>query len=170
MSRIKDLAGERFGRLLVKKLARVYRGRAEWKWGCLCGKVCTVKSAHLLSGGTKSCGCLQKESIQQNGRRNGGRIRGRRNNLFKHGLSSTRTYTSWLAMRRRCTDAKHPNFKNYGGRGIKICVRWKKSFVAFVADMGLRPQGKTIDRWPNADGNSTPSNCRWATTREQAAN
>ncbi len=85
-----------------------------------------------------------------------------------HGHHS-RTYNTWLMMRRRCDSPKATSYQNYGGRGIKVCERWQ-SFVNFLADMGERPEGKSIDRWPNKDGNYEPGNCRWATPHEQLMN
>lgn len=82
----------------------------------------------------------------------------------------TPTYESWSAMKSRCNNPNHDSWKNYGGRGITVCDRWLHSFENFLADMGERPEGKTLDRFPNRDGNYEPSNCRWATVAEQNAN
>jgi len=91
-----------------------------------------------------------------------------------HGCSSLNgkkppTYRSWSSMRSRCLDPKHKAYKNYGGRGILICARWE-SFENFLADMGERPQGTTLDRFPNPNGNYEPVNCRWATKAQQCRN
>lgn len=72
-------------------------------------------------------------------------------------------------MRERCYNPKHIAYHRYGGRGITVCDRWRNSFEAFLADMGARPEGRTLDR-VNNNGNYEPSNCRWATPKEQRAN
>ena len=79
------------------------------------------------------------------------------------------TYLSWKAMRRRCREAGHHKFPSYGEVGVTFCERWER-FENFLADMGERPAGKTLDRWPDPWGNYEPGNCRWATPKEQAAN
>jgi hypothetical protein len=84
---------------------------------------------------------------------------------WKHGMNGTPTHRCWRSMLARCNGA-HPN---YGGRGIKVCKRWLK-FENFLADMGERPEGKTLDRYPDNDGNYKPGNCRWATPKEQTNN
>lgn len=83
-------------------------------------------------------------------------------------MGSTKTYYSWIEMKRRCLDPTNHSYKKYGGRGIKICKRWMK-FVHFFADMGVKPEGKSLDRINGKRGYSK-SNCRWATSREQIIN
>lgn len=96
-------------------------------------------------------------------------------NRFKpvHGHASTGkkspTYLVWESMRTRCNLPSASNYQYYGGRGIRVCERWD-SYQNFLADMGERPAGKTLDRWPNKDGHYELGNCRWATKREQRAN
>lgn len=76
----------------------------------------------------------------------------------------------WQSMRRRCYDPKYAKFTEYGGRGVTVCARWRKSFANFIADMGPRPSMRhSIDRFPNRRGDYTPSNCRWATPEQQNA-
>lgn len=80
-----------------------------------------------------------------------------------------RTKVTWHAMIARCYDVFHKDYSNYGARGIKVCDRWR-IYEHFLVDMGERPEGKTIDRWPDKTGNYTPTNCRWATSEEQNNN
>jgi hypothetical protein len=78
-------------------------------------------------------------------------------------------YQSWLAMKTRCLNPNATHYENYGGRGITVCDKWRDDFAAFLADMGQRPIGTSLDRIDN-DGGYEPGNCRWATAKEQAAN
>ncbi len=85
-------------------------------------------------------------------------------------MTKTPTYKCWVAMIERCENPNATKFHNYGGRGIKVCQRWRDSFEAFLADMGVRPNWHSIDRFPNKDGDYEPGNCRWATLEEQGRN
>jgi hypothetical protein len=87
----------------------------------------------------------------------------------KHGMKHTKTYSIWRSMRRRCNDPGNCGYPRYGARGIKVCERWDSSFVAFLADMGEAREDQSIDRIDNSRGYE-PSNCRWATMKEQQRN
>ena len=153
-----DIAGQRFGRLVVISKAPSSQGRSpvtQWNCICDCGEAKVVGTMNLVRGRTKSCGCMQKEIVSANS--------------TTHGLRNSGAYNSWHAMWGRCKRMSNASFPNYGGRGITICDRWK-SFANFYADMGDRPNGMTLDRFPNADGNYEPGNCRWATKEEQDTN
>ncbi len=88
-----------------------------------------------------------------------------------HGQAGkTSEYNTWCAMKSRCNNPNNQDYKIYGGKGIRVCERWNK-FENFIFDMGIKPSAKhTLDRYPNKNGNYEPSNCRWATAKEQARN
>ena len=99
-------------------------------------------------------------------------LAGRRNGRFSHGHAGAKlspTYVVWASMLTRCTNPRSTSYPEYGGRGITVCERWRL-FGNFLADMGERPTGRTLDRYPNRKGNYEPGNCRWATPRKQANN
>lgn len=123
---------------------------------CACGCVKKVALAALRHGKTLSCGCLSAEQAS---------VRNR-----THGMTKTRTYHSWCSAKQRCYSNTHPAYRLYGGRGIQMCERWRTSFETFLADMGERPKGRSLDRFPDMNGHYEPSNCRWATAAQQGRN
>lgn len=158
-SRVLDLSGQRFGRLTVIARAPNEPRRYDSCWRCLCecGAPATVRGTHLKTGAIKSCGCLRGS---KGAKKTGKRV------AWRH--PNTLAYRSWRSMIDRCRNPKQAGYANYGGRGISVCARWAR-FENFLADMGDRPAGTSIDRINN-DGNYEPGNCRWATRTEQSRN
>ncbi len=154
-----DLTGRRFGRFLVLSRKESIKGCSAWKCQCDCGTIKTVRGPALRSGDIVSCGCYHRDNHTKHGRR-----KNREDN------KSDRTYTSYISMKARVLNPNAHAYENYGGRGIKICESWLEGgFEQFLADMGERPDGKSLDRIDH-NGDYCPENCRWSTPKEQAEN
>lgn len=117
-----------------------------WRCVCRCGGRSDVRATNLSRRITKSCGCLIGRVLSQR--------------MRQHGLGNTPLAAVWRAMINRCHNPKSTAYRRYGARGIWVCQRWRESFLAFVEDMGSRPDGHQLDR-TNNDGNYEPGNVKW---------
>lgn len=159
--KIIDLSGKKFGRLTVIKQAGKKNNKITWLCKCDCGNEKIVKGIDLKRQHVKSCGCLKKELVPKS------KI---------HGKRFTRLYAVWNSMKQRCGNPKNKGYKNYGGKGIKVCGKWANSFVEFYNwaiengyNENLSGNDCTIDRI-NINGDYEPNNCRWVDKKIQANN
>jgi hypothetical protein len=151
--------GQRFARLIALSVAeRAKNGNEQWSFQCDCGNTTIARTVDVRRGFKRSCGCLMKETSALTAKMNA-----------THGMVGTSEYNTWAHIIQRCTNPLNSGWKCYGARGISVCERWLK-FENFLADMGQRPAPHlSIDRINN-DGNYEPSNCRWATRKQQMNN
>lgn len=148
MTRTIDLTGKRFGKLLVIRVDKKSDLKhLKWICRCSCGKMASIRGSSLTSGSSKSCKC----------------------EWIKHGMSGSGVYKIYTSMIQRCSNKKHPSYHHYGGRGIRVCKRWKAGFKNFQEDMGKRPHGLELERIDNSKG-YRPDNCKWANRKEQMRN
>jgi hypothetical protein len=155
MPRIKIEKGARYGMLTATRPYGVMgNGKRAWQCRCDCGRSVRVTASALHGGKSKSCGC--------------GKVKRFTESKFVHGMTDTPTYITWACMIQRCANPKVISYKDYGAKGVTVCERWK-TFTNFFADMGERPEEKTLDRI-NPFGNYEQGNCRWATKKEQSNN
>jgi hypothetical protein len=152
--------GQRYGRLVAFEFRGRLKGRGQlWRFHCDCGCIVDLMVHSIRAGGTKSCGCLKRELLS-------GRTTAR-----THGMTYSPEFNVWRTMKKRCENPNHDSYPLYGGQGVIVCARWRKSFANFFADMGPRPSPThSLDRFPDKDGDYEPGNCRWATIMEQARN
>jgi hypothetical protein len=150
-----------YGKLtVIKSERRQHENRKGigWLWWlcrCECGAEKWIEAKYVRAGYHKSCGCS--------------RVTGIVNSQYRHGMSHTSIHNTWMSMKQRCFDVNCPAYSDYGGRGITVCERWMV-FENFFEDVGSPPDGMTLDRFPNNDGNYEPGNVRWATKIEQGIN
>lgn len=150
-----DRAGRKYGRWVALEFSGRGGATALWKCRCECGTIRIVNGNNLERGLTTSCGCLHSEWLKAN--------------RTTHGKSTHPLYATWNRMRHRCNSHNSRDYRWYGGRGIKVCDRWK-DFGLFLSDMETGwKKGLSIERI-NVNGNYEPSNCRWATQAEQVCN
>jgi hypothetical protein len=155
-----DLVGREFGRLtVIRRDGSDHRAKALWFCKCACGVECTKVGSDLISGETKSCGCLRREPYAK--KHGHAAIQG-------GGSKATKVYRAWLNMKSRCDSPQNPRWGDYGGRGIKYDHQWS-SFENFLIDMGEPEEGMTLDRIDNDKGYSK-ENCRWVSHLEQRRN
>lgn len=159
MSKVIDLTGQKFNRLLVIEPARTKSGKFAWKCKCDCGNYTITQGTELKNGRTKSCGCYAKDFA--------------RTKFTKHGLSNNKLRFVFNSMHARCENPNNNQYHNYGNRGVVVCNEWKApdGFINFYnwAMSNGYAEGLQIDRIDN-DGNYCPQNCRWVTPHENSLN
>lgn len=157
-TRLIDLSGHRYDRLLVTSMNMISGSGAKWNCLCDCGNTVVVYSSNLRkkTRPTRSCGCLKIElaGVQRK----------------THGLTQSRMHTIWMNMKARCYNPKNTSYNDYGGKGVVVCDSWLV-FENFYSDVknGYKDH-LTLDRYPNKDGNYSPDNFRWATQIQQQRN
>lgn len=154
---VNDLSGLKINHVqIISFHGRASGGQSLWNCRCDCGKEWVADGYAVKSGHTKSCGCFGRlETIKAS---------------ITHGRSKTAEWLIWMGVKNRCLNRNDPTFKDYGGRGIKICQRWLSDFQNFFDDMGVRPSPSHSIERKNNNGDYEPDNCVWATRIEQGKN
>ncbi len=152
--------GMKFGKLTLIKRSHLSKNRS-WIWLCRCdcGAEKSILGVSLTNGHTISCGCYRSEATSKHKTIHGNATRTLR----------TKEYRIWIGMISRCGNTSDKSYEDYGGRGITVCPEWRESFGSFLSAMGKCPEGLSIDRINNNEG-YFPGNCKWSTSKEQAAN
>ena len=156
MSNKSNLIGAQFGQLVVLAETSQIGTTRMWICLCSCGTETTVRHSNLVTGNSKSCGCLRNRQTQLRS--------------FKHGYRHKPEYVVWTNMKTRCFNPKATQYHNYGGRGITVCDQWRNSFETFLSDVGDRPSEHHSLERIDVNDDYKPSNCKWATWEEQCNN
>ena len=156
MSAFVDMTGMKYGLLTaLRPVGSDRQANIVWECRCDCGSIIIVNGSSIRQGNTKSCGCFKRSHLIKM--------------CTTHGRCNHPSFKTWKGMFDRCNNPNIPGYKNYGGRGIKVCKRWE-NIENFIADMGKKPSARhSIDRIDN-DGDYMPENCRWATWETQQRN
>jgi len=160
-----ELAGKRFGKLVAIESSETRNGNVLWRFKCDCGNEKVMMTGSIVSGRYKSCGCDMQKWRQEFGKSNKWS-----SGAVTHGKCYTPEYRAWQGMKSRCYHKGNQNYKNYGGRGIVVCDKWKDDFAQFYKDMGDKPGTEySIERIDN-NGNYSANNCKWETRKGQRRN
>lgn len=143
------ISGDKFGALTAVEPSGSVKGHTTWVFSCACGAYTRLRVSAVKSGNNTSCGCRSGRPV-------------------KHGAGTDPLYQTWYQMMRRCYNPDSKSYADYGGRGIAVCPEWHDP-ARFIADMGPRPEGLTLERRDNSLGYG-PDNCKWATAKEQQLN
>lgn len=158
-----SIVGNKYGLLtVIERCGTKPNGRkseSAWLCHCGCGRQKVVARSALIKGLTRSCGCLHEKWV-----------RGTRKHGHAKKGANTVEYRTWASIIARCYNPKHKDFRSYGGRGIGVCREWRDNSAVFLAFMGPRPSAQHSIERIDCDGDYEPSNCKWATTREQSRN